>query len=55
MVDRKERTKMDMIGGYIDGHVSGQVSLHIKLHQNYQIHSFLGGSVGTHNSSRVDR
>ena len=34
MVDRKERIKMNMIGGYIDGSVSGQVSFLIKLHQN---------------------
>ena len=36
MVHRKERIKMNIIGGYIDGQVSvtGQVSLHIKLRQN---------------------
>ena len=28
MVNRKERIKMNMTGGYIDGSVSGQVSLH---------------------------
>ena len=30
MVNRKERIKMNMIGGYIDGSASGQVSLHTK-------------------------
>ena len=34
MVNRKERIKTNIIGGYIDGSVSGQVSLHNKLHQN---------------------
>ena len=34
MVNRKERIKMNMIGGYTDGSVSGQVGLHIKLHKN---------------------
>ena len=34
MVNRKERLKMNMIGGYIGGSVSGQVSLHIKLDEN---------------------
>ena len=50
MVNRKERIKTNMIGGYIDGSVSGQVSLYIKLHQNYQVHSFAGESVGTQTS-----
>ena len=50
MVNRKESIKMNMIGGYIDGSVSGQVSLHIKFYQNYQVHSFSGGSVGTQTS-----
>ena len=35
MVDRKERIKMNMIGGYIDGSASGQVSLHVKLDGNH--------------------
>ena len=35
MVNREERIKMDMIGGYIDSSVSGQVSLLIKLDGNY--------------------
>ena len=30
MVNRKDRIKMNMIGGYIDGSVSGQVRLHQK-------------------------
>ena len=37
MVNRKERIKMNMIGGYIDGSVSGQVSLHIKLDENDEL------------------
>ena len=41
MVDRKERTKMDMIGGYIDGSVSGQVSLHIKLDGNHELNNYV--------------
>ena len=35
MVNREERIKMDMIGGYINSSVSGQVSLHVKLDGNY--------------------
>ena len=37
MVNRKERIKMNMIGGYIDGSVSGQVNLHIKLDENHEL------------------
>ena len=36
VVNRKERIKMNMIGGYIDGSVCGQVSLHIKLDGNHE-------------------
>ena len=36
MVNRKERIKMNMIGGNIDGSVSGQVNLHIKLEGNHE-------------------
>ena len=50
MVNRKEKIKMNMIAGYTDGSVSEQVSLYIKLHQNYQVHSFADGSVGTQTS-----
>ena len=35
MVNREERIKMDMIGGYIESSVSGHVSLHITLDGNY--------------------
>ena len=34
MVNRKERIKMNMIGGYVDRSVSGQASLHIKFEGN---------------------
>jgi len=34
VVNRKEKVKMNMMGGHIDGSVSGQVRLHTKLHQN---------------------
>ena len=37
MVIRKERIKMNMIGGYIDEFVSGQVSLHIKSDENHEL------------------
>ena len=37
MVNREERIKMDMIGGYIDSSVNGQVSLHIKLDGNHEL------------------
>ena len=37
MVNRKERIKMNMIGGYIDGSVSGHVSLPIKLDGNREL------------------
>ena len=37
MVNREERIKMDMIGGYTDLSVSGQVSLHIKLDGNHEL------------------
>ena len=33
MVNRKERLKMNIIGGYIDG----SVSLHIKLDENHEL------------------
>ena len=37
MLNRKERIKMNMIGGYIDGSVSGQVSLHMKLDGSHEL------------------
>ena len=37
MVNRKERIKINMIGGYIDGSVSGQVSVHIKLDETHEL------------------
>ena len=39
MLNRKERIKMNMIGGYIDGSVwqCGQVSLHTKLDGNHEL------------------
>ena len=37
MVNRKERIKMNMIGGYTVGSVSGQASLHIKLDENHEL------------------
>ena len=37
MVNRKERIKINMIGGYIDGSVSGQVSVHIKLDEIHEL------------------
>ena len=40
MVNRKERIKMNVIGGYIDGSVSGQVSLHIQLDENNELNNY---------------
>ena len=40
MVKRKERIKMNLIGGYIDRSVSGQVSLHIKLDENHEMNNY---------------
>ncbi len=37
MVNREERIKMNMVGGYIDSSVSGQVGLHIKLDGNHEL------------------
>ena len=37
MVNRKERIKINMIGGYIDGSVSGHVSVHIKLDETHEL------------------
>ena len=37
MVNRKERIRMNMIGGYIDGSVSGQKSLDMKLDGNHEL------------------
>ena len=37
MVNREERIKMNMIGGYIDSSVSGQASLHIKGDENHEL------------------
>ena len=40
MVNRKERIKMNLIGGYIDRSVSEQVSLHIKLDKNNELSNY---------------
>ena len=40
MVNRKERIKMNLIGGYIDRSVSEQVSLHIKLDENHELNNY---------------
>ena len=40
MVNRKERIKMNLIGGYIDGSVSERVSLHIKLDKNNELSNY---------------
>ena len=40
MVNRKERIKMNMIGGCINGSVSKQVSLHIKLDENHELNNY---------------
>ena len=49
MVNRKERIKMNMIGGYKDGTVSGQVSLHFKLDKNHDL-NIVGDRLKSRNS-----